>query len=94
MSDMYAKRPRTAVFSSTDEMVVSRCDVAVSCGCHLASLTLGCERRVNCIVRKRGVLTVVLTSALDEELAESRVVSLPFAVSSLWASMRQQSNCA
>ena len=69
MPDVCTERPRSAV----------------SCGCPLASLTLGFERRANCIVRKRGVLT----SAVNEVLAECRVVSLSFAVRSLWASLRR-----
>ena len=59
-----------AVFYSTDEMVVFRCEVAVHARLETQS----------CIVGKRGVLTVVLTSDLNEQLAEGRVVSLPFAV--------------
>ena len=88
MIDRCAKRPRSAVFSSNGEVVV-RCDVAVSCACNLASFMIGFERRVHCIVQKRGVLIVVLMSALNEELAESLVVSMSFTVRSLWASLRR-----
>ena len=49
---------------------------------------LGCERSVNSIIWKCGVLTEVLTSALNNDLAMSRVVNLSFAVRSLWGSVR------
>ena len=66
--DVYVKRPRSAIFSFTDEVAVSSGILPVS---HSASKEVSTPSSGSV-----GVFTVVLTSASNEELAKRQVADL------------------